>query len=328
MLDDLKNKKKGISDADAEKEVEARLNKMQQIRKKMNELNGISDIEPADKGAYQSDMALTEEQADAILQFLDNPGEITDPVTRAKRSAAIFFEKWPNYRWVSPIRYWVSTAFTSAEQATIDAALNTIASSVGCIQFAKDSSRLSSGSQIQYIKSGVGCSGVSPVGYNGINTIALGTTSWCTGDVLKGLIMHETIHSLGGGHEQSRQDRDLYLTLLWDNIDPQEWDQYAKDVYSTSYGTPYDYKSVMHYEQGTFAVSQGLQTMIPKFSSPLGSSYLSANDILQLKRMYCKSSSCVDKDVNCGYWASVNNYCKVSYVSYMQSNCAKSCGFC
>lgn len=62
-------------------------------------------------------------------------------------------------------------------------------------------------------------------------------------------IQHETLHSLGVKHTQSRFDRDNYVELDMNNIDPQNVYNFAKvdPAQYSSYGVDYEGKSMMHY---------------------------------------------------------------------------------
>ncbi len=61
---------------------------------------------------------------------------------------------------------------------------------------------------------------------------------------------HEIAHSLGCYHEQSRPDRDQFIIVHWDRIhDDREFNFWTS---GTPYG-PYDYESLMHYEQCAFS---------------------------------------------------------------------------
>lgn len=86
-----------------------------------------------------------------------------------------------------------------------------------------------------------------------------------------GMIAHEIGHVLGLGHEQSRSDRDSYITVLWDNIKPDAkklnglqycraiGDPKARGSYKnlqTLENTYYDYDSIMHYSVFGFAKDQ------------------------------------------------------------------------
>ncbi len=76
----------------------------------------------------------------------------------------------------------------------------------------------------------------------------------------KGIAIHELMHSLGVWHEQSREDRDDYVTILYENIEDKKegnFDQHITD--GTDIGE-YDYSSIMHY--GEYAFSKNGQKTI------------------------------------------------------------------
>ena len=66
----------------------------------------------------------------------------------------------------------------------------------------------------------------------------------------EGVAVHEILHTLGLWHEHQRPDRDDYITIHKDNI--KQWSSPNFDispdntVHHTSF--PYDYSSVMHYD--------------------------------------------------------------------------------
>ena len=98
--------------------------------------------------------------------------------------------------------------------------------------------------------------------------------------------IHEIGHAFGLMHEQSRRDRDRWLTVLYENIDDYDFDQFHQDTNERDLGY-YDYGSIMHYSAEAFSVDGGtsLETVPPGI--PIGQRVgLSAGDIDAISRIY------------------------------------------
>ncbi|KAL1261298.1 hypothetical protein QQF64_006563, partial [Cirrhinus molitorella] len=112
---------------------------------------------------------------------------------------------------------------------------------------------------------------------------------------LKSIVEHEFLHALGFWHEQSRYDRDDYVTINFENIiagQESNFDKYNESQ-TTTQGTPYDYYSVMHYGKNAFSNGKGITiiTKRPEFQDVIGQ-YLdmSEYDVIELNKRYqCKS---------------------------------------
>jgi hypothetical protein len=78
-----------------------------------------------------------------------------------------------------------------------------------------------------------------------------------------GNLRHEIGHSLGFQHEQSREDRDNFVKIVWDNIQDGREDNFDKATGSanTDLG-PYDFGSIMHYPLDGFS-KNGQNTIEP-----------------------------------------------------------------
>lgn len=128
-----------------------------------------------------------------------------------------------------------------------------------------------------------------------------------------GVVIHELLHALGFYHHHSRSDRDDFLKVNYENINPQAYPQFQKlnDWENTLY-TDFDYGSIMIYGSTAFSKDGYSKTMTPTKSTsvtiqdPGYKFQMTANDVKALKKLYrCENAEIneigdtnKDKDVN------------------------------
>jgi len=115
----------------------------------------------------------------------------------------------------------------------------------------------------------------------------------------KGNAIHEILHALGFFHEQTRDDRDEYVTVHLENVQPGYENNFKKDgeLYPDAetgyFEVPYNYDSIMHYGKTYF--SKNNQNTIDVLNNPaaIGNGehigqrdYISEGDMKMLREKY------------------------------------------
>lgn len=102
-----------------------------------------------------------------------------------------------------------------------------------------------------------------------------------------GNIIHEIGHTVGLWHEQSREDRDQFITIDLTNVIPgtiHNFDQHITD--GDDIGA-YDFGSIMHYSAFAFALDETRPTIITVNGAAIGQrDGLSAGDIAAVNTIY------------------------------------------
>nr|QNH72388.1 toxin candidate TRINITY_DN27795_c0_g1_i1 [Pachycerianthus borealis] len=259
---------------------------------------------PEEGMLFEGDIILTKQQKN-----------ILDREISENKRGALIGNRWPGR--VVPYIFDSTISSSSTAVSVIQNAM-AIWSSVTCVTFVPRTIEVGF---VEFYK-GIGCS--SNIGYTGsLQRINLAEGCWNTG-----IVLHEIGHSLGFFHEQSRQDRDDYVKINWENIMSGYEGNFKKyPTYIYSYGEPYDYASIMHYGNKYFS-SNGLNTVdtIPVAGIEIGQrNSLSDNDIKQMNLMYdCANCVCptgwIKHNSNC-YYFSTSTEVETSWSS-AQQNCA------
>lgn len=98
--------------------------------------------------------------------------------------------------------------------------------------------------------------------------------------------IHEILHALGMWHEQSREDRNEFVTVNWDNIQEGREHNFNQHIIDGTDIGRYDYNSIMHYGQFAFS-KNGLPTIEPNGGNAIGQrNGMSEFDIAGVEELY------------------------------------------
>eukprot|EP00559_Dactyliosolen_fragilissimus_P003003 CAMPEP_0184863314 /NCGR_PEP_ID=MMETSP0580-20130426/10503_1 /TAXON_ID=1118495 /ORGANISM="Dactyliosolen fragilissimus" /LENGTH=310 /DNA_ID=CAMNT_0027361579 /DNA_START=8 /DNA_END=936 /DNA_ORIENTATION=- len=210
----------------------------------------------------------------------DGKGSITMKKNNEPLHGTQTFNLWPDRVNDVVLVPWAfrSGQFSETERTNIKVWIDEMARQSGVIRFVPYTDQ---SEHIEVQNSSSGCwSYVGKIG----GKQSLNLSSGC---VYKGVTQHEFLHALGFSHEQSRTDRDTYVTINWDNIPTSVSGNFEKRTNSNSLGSPYDFGSVMHYSAYAFAIDRNVKTIITKNGESIGQrSGASDTDIEQIRLMY------------------------------------------
>lgn len=240
--------------------------------------------------------------------------------------------RWPN----GVVPYVIGNEFTGSNRAMILESMDVVTQRTGgCITFVP---RTNQRNFVGYQNAG-GCSSWIGLINRGRQEINLNIP----GCMFRGTIVHEIMHALGFLHEQNRPDRDNFVRIERNNIDPSFRDQFDKSSDANTFNTPYDFGSIMHYDEFSFGRrvnGRRLQTIFPLISgidviSPsrrTTSGLMSDFDVQAVRARYCSSTPTVPSGQQDAFWCSQvsSNFCGFNAILNGQSlsiaaNCPVLC---
>jgi len=253
-----------------------------------------------------------------------DPDERESTFGQINTYASIKGGRWPGGK----VPYVITSSIGQTGRSAIAQAIAQYHSKT-CLRFSR---RTNEQSYISFYR-GNGCS--SPVGYRYGRRNDISLAGGCQ---RSGIVMHEIGHSIGLYHEQSRPDRDNYVTIQWNNIPYKNKFNFNKHGTNTidSLGTPYDFRSIMHYGTNAFGGSRmTIRTKNGNNQRLIGNrNGFSELDVKQINLMYkCSgttgggvTSTCKNMNPRCDEWYR-RGECNRN-PGYMHNYCKKSCRRC
>ncbi|XP_026479965.1 low choriolytic enzyme-like [Ctenocephalides felis] len=221
-----------------------------------------------DSGQYEGDMILNSEQMSAMR------GEITMDLQKYI---------WPN----NTVPYVITSCFNQTERNIIHEAARKFAE-VSCVTVRPR--RRGEKNYVLISGDKKGCN--AELGFrNRVQSIHLERT----GCVTQSVVQHEFLHSLGFHHQHAAHNRDDYVYIYRENIKDEFQFAFNKEPESMdqSYGTTYDYQSIMHYP--SFAFSKNKKNTIVRrndMNTVIEYNYImTESDIRKLNAMYCSGEN-------------------------------------
>ncbi|MET3035463.1 M12 family metallopeptidase [Chryseobacterium sp. NRRL B-14859] len=190
----------------------------EEVRKGQLNDQPITYVRKEGKNFFQGDIVLTDDQ----LQ------------DHSQKKGGASYSRWPSGK----IYYTIASNMGSINRDKIINAINQYNSSTNTQWIA----RTNQSNYVQFIfGSQTGSDGWAHIGYRGgVQTISLDQY------ISVGSVIHEMGHTVGLYHEHTRQDRDQYVRIIWDNI--QNGQSYNFDKYTSGVDIgPFNINSVMMY---------------------------------------------------------------------------------
>lgn len=119
-------------------------------------------------------------------------------------------------------------------------------------------------------------------------SLAHGSSGTC---VTHGIVMHELLHTLGIYHMQSATNRDQFVRINLENVQPGMEHNFLRyeSSHISMFSTSYDYESIMHYGRNSFSRNgrETITTLNSSFTNRIGQrNQLSSGDVARIRNMY------------------------------------------